>query len=82
MSLEDCLPSVAEQLTKLPIKEGLSLLYELSKALPPKDGQVIRTTIAATRVLVEEGENVADAVRKVRAIYSARAQEIANTFER
>lgn len=79
-ALTDLIPgahSVAEG-----VEVGLKVLDDLADKLPDPEKTLVHQALAIVRVLLEEGENVADAVRKVRAVYSAKAQDIANTFDR
>lgn len=70
---------VVEDITDvLPV--ALDVLEALADALPAAEEAAVKAALKTVRVLLEEGENTADAIRKVRELYSQRAQEIADTF--
>lgn len=75
ISPEEILDKVVEFLP-----EALDILGELAKHLPGPEAKAVATALTIIRILLEEGENAADAVRKVRAVYSKQAQELADTF--
>jgi hypothetical protein len=70
------LDTVDEIADALPV--ALDVLEGLSNSLPQPEGAAVMVALKTIRVLLEEGENAADAARKVRAAYSARAQALAD----
>ena len=62
------------------LPDALDILGELAKRLPGPEAAAVATALKVIGILLEEGENAADAARKIRAVYSGRAQEVADTF--
>lgn len=78
MDPKEVLNVVDDIVDALPI--ALDILEGLTASLPAAEGAAVKVALQTIRVLLEEGENVADATRKVRAVFEKRAQEIADTF--
>lgn len=76
MGIKDVVDDVVEYLPG-----ALDLLETLVPRLPAAEGAAIACALKTIRVLLEEGENTADAVRKVREVYAARGQAILDQFQ-
>jgi hypothetical protein len=76
MAIKDILDDVVAALP-----DALDILGTLAGSLPAAEGAAVRTALSTIRILLEEGENTADAIRKVRNAYSMKAQALADTFD-